>query len=242
MTDKQDQTWICSIKYLNLAFYFFFTLKCCQPGLFLSFLLSFLSLSPPFSRAPLFPADPEWSLHDSAERPCSGLYIWGCHVRISGAAKLGDAFKSQQLPLPRAQAYSLCGLAGLPSKRVGNFTQLPQSLHLTCECLSSPVVEKKIRKKIKSHLANEAMTFWVPGMLKRFWFDPTLFNWMITPWELSEPPLSRTVTHPAYPKWSLWVVQLQCPSQMVWLAALELVRAGLTDDQRRIPNTALSTG
>lgn len=89
---------------------------------------------PPF--VPLFPADPEWSFHDSAERPCGGLYIWGCHVRFGGAAKLGDAFKSQQLPLPRAKANCFCGLAGLPAKRVGNFTQLPQGLHITCECTS----------------------------------------------------------------------------------------------------------
>lgn len=105
------------------------------PSLFFLILCFF---SPPLPRVPLFPTDPEWSLHDSAKRPCSGLYIWGCHVRFSGAAKLGDAFKSQQLPLPRAKAYSFCGLAGLPSERVGNFTQLPQGLHLTCECTTSP--------------------------------------------------------------------------------------------------------
>lgn len=71
------------------------------------------------------------------------------------------------------------------------------------------------------------------------WFDHTLLNWMIT-----QPPLpsSRAVTHPAYLKWSLCVLQLQCPSQIARLAALELVRPDLTDDQRRIPNTALSAG
>lgn len=112
-----------------------------------------LCSSLPLPRVP--PADPQRSLHDSAERPCGGLYIWGCHVRFSGAAKLGDAFKSQQLPLPRAKAYSVCGLAGLPAERVGDFTQLPQGLHLTCECTSSHAF------KPESPLcsANKALTF-----------------------------------------------------------------------------------
>ncbi len=102
----------------------------------------FLSALLPLPCIPLFPADPERSLYDSAERPCGGLYIWRCHVRFSGAAKLGDAFKSQQLSLSRAQADSLCGFAGLPAERVGNFTQLPQSLHITCECTSSQQLTK----------------------------------------------------------------------------------------------------
>lgn len=46
----------------------------------------------------LLSADAERGVHDGTERTCSGLYIWRCHVRFSGAAKLGDAFKSKQLP------------------------------------------------------------------------------------------------------------------------------------------------
>lgn len=120
---------------------------------------SYFSLMP-FSLPPppfisLSPADPEWSLHDCAERPCSGLYIWGWHVRFSGAAKPGDAFKSQQLPLPWAKAYSFCGLIGLPAKRVGNFAQLPQGLHFTCEFASSHVQITSLG--------------WTDKMLLRFW-------------------------------------------------------------------------
>lgn len=141
--------------------------------------------------ASLCSADPEWSLHDSTERPCSGLYIWGCHVRFSGAAKLGDAFKSQQLPLPWAKAYSVCGLAGLPAERVGDFTQLPQGLHLTCEYTSSLPWETHLNQNLCS--TNEALTFWVTCTLKSWeglsvWFDHTLLNWMITPWERRRPP------------------------------------------------------
>lgn len=117
----------------------------------------FLSALPPLPCIPVFPADPERSFHDSAERPCGGLYIWGCHVRFSGAAKLGDAFKSQQLPLPRAKAYRFCGLAGLPAERVGNFTQLPQGLHITCECTSPPPPETHLNHNLCS--ANKALTF-----------------------------------------------------------------------------------
>lgn len=95
---------------------------------------------------PLNPsADSQRSLHDGAERPCGGLYIWGCHVRFGGAAKLGDAFKSQQLPLSRAETYRVCGFAGLPAAGVGNLAQLPQGLHTAREC-DSPL-KKKIKKK-----------------------------------------------------------------------------------------------
>ena len=127
-------------------------------------LIPFSLLSPPSPFVPLFPADPERSLHDSAERPCGGLYIWGCHVRFSGAAKLGDAFKSQQLPLPRAKANCFCGLAGLPAKRVGNFTQLPQGLHITCECTSPLPQETRLNQTprqqstdILSHMRAEVL-------------------------------------------------------------------------------------
>lgn len=77
-----------------------------------------------------------------------------------------------------------------------------------------------------------------------FWFDHTLLNWMITPWELSEPspPLQQSSDTSCISKVEFMSVAAAVPITDGWLAALELVRAGLTDDQRRIPNTAFSAG
>jgi len=80
-----------------------------------------------------FTTDTQRGLHDGFKWTCSSLYIRRCHVSFSGASKLGDAFESKQLPLPRAKAHCVCGLIRLSEKRVGNPSQLPQSLHLTSE-------------------------------------------------------------------------------------------------------------
>lgn len=154
----------------NCIVSFFFSLEHFFP-LFLSVLLS-----PYLPMLFCFPADSERSLHDCAEWPCSGLYIWGCHVRFGGAAKPGDAFKSQQFSLPWTKAYSFCGLAGLPSERVGDFTQLPQGLHLTCKC---SVWIFPVRHILKSW---SAAVILIPSH--------TSLDWKITPWELSKPPSS----------------------------------------------------
>lgn len=87
--------------------------------------------------------DTQRGLHDGFKWTCSSLYIWRCHISFSGASKLGDAFESKQLPLPRAKAHRVCGLIRLSEKRVGNPSQLPQSLHLTCEYLKMSICGKE---------------------------------------------------------------------------------------------------
>lgn len=102
-----------------------------------------------------FTTDTQRGLHDSFKWTCSSLYIWRCHVSLSGASKPGYAFESQQLPLPRAKAHCVRGVIRLSKKRVGNPSQLSQSLHFTREyTLRMQLVPVHLQKKFVMRFCN----------------------------------------------------------------------------------------